>query len=317
MAVVIELISGNRVSQHYVAEELPVTIGRSYRCDMHIDDAYIDPEHLVVSMNDDNQVIVEDLKSENGSKVNGKKRSSSVVNEGDTVIIGKSELRIFSADKMLEPALKLSAIDEKLNLLGSVKVAITLCIIYCCFSLGQTYLTSFVEFKLSDHVNSIAKVLMSLSIWPLFFAFLSRINKYQGRLSLQYSLVFIFALLSMILSFIGRIAEFNFELSTAWFWFEQFLTLVLFSGLAWLTLLIAFHQPNKRRLRIAATMTIVVGLSGYGLIKKNEDKFSIKPQYKVVLMPPSYQFNRFQGVDDFLDKTNNLFNQANQDKNSQ
>jgi hypothetical protein len=317
MAIVIELISGNRVSKYCVADEFPFTIGRGYQCDMHIDDAYVEPEHLIVSIDEGNQIIIEDLNSQNGSKVNGKRVTSSPVKETDNVVIGKSELRLFSADKTLEPALQLSPVDDKLSLLGSVKIAATLCVIYCCFYMGHIYLTSFVEFKLSNHINSIAKVLLSLSIWPLFFALLSRLNKYQGRLSLQYSLIFIFALLSMFLSFIGRIIEFNFESSELWFWSQQLLTLALFGGLAWLTLLIAFHQPHKRRARIAISMTILLGISGYGLIKIKEDKFSFKPQYKVVLMPPSYQFNRFQDVNSFLDKTNDLFTKANQDKSAQ
>jgi hypothetical protein len=317
MAIVIELISGNRVSQHCLTDEFPASVGRSYHCDMHIDDAYIDPEHLSISVNDDNQIVIKDLNSKNGSKINGKQFESTIVDASDKVVIGKSELRILSASKTLEPALKLSPVDDKLSILSTVKAAAVLCFIYCFFYVGQIYLTSFVEFRLSNHLNSIAKILLSLSIWPLLFAFLSRINKYQGRLSLQYSLIFTFALLAMVLSFIGRVIEFNFESSYVWLWIEQLLTLALFGSLAWLTLLVAFHQSHKRRIRIAAAMTIFVGLSSYGLVKMKEDKFSAKPQYKVVLMPPSYQFNRFQDVDNFLDKTNNLFTEANQDKSSQ
>lgn len=317
MAIVVELISGNRVARHSLIDQFPVTVGRSYQCDMHIDDAYVDPEHVSISINDDQKIVIEDLNSKNGVKVNGQKVTRSVVNEVDKVVIGKSELRILSASKTLEPALKLSAVDDKLSAFGTLRVAAILCFIYCCFYMGQVYLTSFVEFKLSDHISSIAKVLLSLSIWPLLFAFLSRLNKYQGRLSLQYSLIFIFALLAMVVSFIARIVEFNFESNSVWFWTQQLLTLVLFGGLTWLTLLVAFHQPHKRRTRIAFAMTFFVGLSGYGVIKVREDKFSTKPDYKVVLMPPSYQFKRFQNVDDYLDKTTDLFTKANQDKNSQ
>ena len=317
MAIIVELLTGNRVAKHYVIDKLPATVGRSYQCDIHIDDAYVDPEHLAFAEGEDGSITIADLGSRNGSKVNGDKIEQAELNDNDKVTIGKSELRVFSADKELAPALPLSALDEKLSILGTIKAASILCVLYCCLYISQIYLTSFVEFKLSNHISGIVRALLTLSVWPLFFALLSRINKYESRLSSQYSLIWIFAILSMALGVLGRIIEFNFESSEVWFWLQQILKLSLFGALAWLSLLIAFHQSHKRRTRIAIAMTVVVGLAGYGLIAVKDDKFSFKPRYKMALMPPQYQFNQFQDVDQFLDKTDGLFIQANKDKDSE
>jgi pSer/pThr/pTyr-binding forkhead associated (FHA) protein len=68
------------------------SIGRTPENDIQIDTVHVSRRHAVLLSNSDH-CIVEDLNSTNGVLVNGRRIGRQLLQDGDTVMIGKTEFR--------------------------------------------------------------------------------------------------------------------------------------------------------------------------------------------------------------------------------
>ena len=88
---------------------LPVTIGRGRDADVQIIDQFVSRVHCELTLTGDS-VWVRDLSSGNGTFVNGRKSTESVLNPGDRVSVGITTFEVHyskraaarSADRMTE-----------------------------------------------------------------------------------------------------------------------------------------------------------------------------------------------------------------------
>ena len=67
-----------------------VIIGRGRDVDLLIDDDMSSRHHWEVKKKDDREYLVADLKSKNGTYVNGTLVASTTLNHGDVIMIGKA-----------------------------------------------------------------------------------------------------------------------------------------------------------------------------------------------------------------------------------
>lgn len=70
----------------------PVVIGRLSECEVMLDDSHVSRRHAEVRKQGDAFVVV-DLKSSNGTRVNGERVTEHVLNEGDEIQVGGTTLR--------------------------------------------------------------------------------------------------------------------------------------------------------------------------------------------------------------------------------
>jgi len=75
------------------------TIGRSVQVDVRFDDLTVSREHARIIRTESNQYVLEDLRSGNGSFVNGSRVRSHRLREGDEVIIGNSVVIFKESDR--------------------------------------------------------------------------------------------------------------------------------------------------------------------------------------------------------------------------
>ena len=69
------------------SHQLPVSLGRSIHADVTIPDALLSRTHCELTATDDG-VAIRDLESTNGTLVNGRSVSETVLKPNDTVILG-------------------------------------------------------------------------------------------------------------------------------------------------------------------------------------------------------------------------------------
>lgn len=67
------------------------TMGRAPRADFVVDAALVSRVHCRFTLNQNNQLELEDLGSTNGTFVNGKKVTKATLNDGDKLTIGRVE----------------------------------------------------------------------------------------------------------------------------------------------------------------------------------------------------------------------------------
>ena len=90
---VLELMLADR--RHPICES--VTIGRSSSCDISVDDSEISRRHAEVTSHE-GTLVVRDLDSTNGTKVNGRTIGApTALTAGDVILIGNTEISVVTA----------------------------------------------------------------------------------------------------------------------------------------------------------------------------------------------------------------------------
>lgn len=93
-SVKVTFLTGEQRGQFFaISHGERITIGRSQNCNVTIEDTKISREHAEFVWYEDN-LIITDLKSQNGIIVNDKKVLQAEVHDGDRLIIGKNILKI-------------------------------------------------------------------------------------------------------------------------------------------------------------------------------------------------------------------------------
>ena len=73
------------------------TLGRAPRADFVVDAALVSRVHCRFILNDTNELELEDLGSTNGTFVNGRKVGKTMLNDGDTLTIGRVQFVVNAA----------------------------------------------------------------------------------------------------------------------------------------------------------------------------------------------------------------------------
>jgi pSer/pThr/pTyr-binding forkhead associated (FHA) protein len=77
-----------------LAENAVKTVGRTARADFIVEAPLVSRLHCRLTAAASDQLVVEDLKSTNGIRVNGKPVERSVLKTGDVLTVGRVEFRI-------------------------------------------------------------------------------------------------------------------------------------------------------------------------------------------------------------------------------
>ena len=87
---------GGRAGEHFLLEQESTTVGRSPDCDIFLDDVTVSRRHALVKRSND-QFLIEDQGSLNGTFVNRRRIESGGLEDGDEVQIGKYKLTFLTA----------------------------------------------------------------------------------------------------------------------------------------------------------------------------------------------------------------------------
>jgi len=93
MKLILEI--NGKVKEHILIPEQGITIGRSWDNDVILKDRYVDPKQVKLSLVDD-QLIIEDLNSTNGTEVSGQQVNgkSLTYKVGDLISVGDTIIRL-------------------------------------------------------------------------------------------------------------------------------------------------------------------------------------------------------------------------------
>src|SRR5947207_2673450 len=106
------VIAGGTVGQMYKLQAIDVFIGRATDAEIRVDDEGVSRKHARVSTTPNNQVILIDLGSTNGTFVNGMKVAEQVLRDGDKVQIGSTTVLKFQYQDALEESFQRKLFDS-------------------------------------------------------------------------------------------------------------------------------------------------------------------------------------------------------------
>ena len=91
------IIYGNHAGREYRLSAKTVLIGRTGRCDITIKDSSVSRKHASIERKN-GRFVLQDLKSTNGTSVNGESIDVHVLNHGDKIRIGRTVLQFLGRE---------------------------------------------------------------------------------------------------------------------------------------------------------------------------------------------------------------------------
>lgn len=310
MELIVEQVSRSKkvLSRHQMIGP-HISIGRGFDNDIILNDPYVDPNHLLLTVNQEGRWLAKDEDTTNGSYFENESKLNHPrpVHSGEVVAIGKSFVRFIYPDHPVAPTMRLSGLESLLNWLGSPLILAGVFCFYLSLLLLSFYMGAVTEIKTSQmFTNVFAKVLM-VSLLPMMFAFLARLFKHEARIVTQLVVWYGFFTLFLLVDSIGELISFN----SSQIWLSSSIVFVaevmLIFALLWLAFYIAFHQRPLRRLIMVSSLTLGMLSLSYLYSSSNSSDFSVKPSYDNTLLAPEFAIKEPVSVSEFIDRSEAIF----------
>ncbi|GAB2682476.1 FHA domain-containing protein [Aliiglaciecola aliphaticivorans] len=308
MAIVVEVLSrSGKVLSYQAFEKETISIGRAYDNDVRIDDPYVEPSHLSVSSQDDsNTLILNDVDSLNGVKINGISGKNALIGFDDIVTIGRTRLRIFKDSQNVAPAVILSKLEEKMEWLSMRRICALLAFIFIGLVSANFYFNSIVEVNISQIMKVSLSATAVACIWPLCFALLSILAKKDAHIVTQFNLLWLFLICHELMSYLQALLQFNLSSVQFIYWFILLLKGILFFAFLWFTLFIAFHQSRAMRNGISIAGTALLAMYVLAPHFFNTQNFVAAPRYTSQVLSPIFRITAPESTEAFVERSENL-----------
>lgn len=314
-ALIIEEISRNQKLLHRHKLNKPsIHIGRDYHNDIILADPHICPSHISIDLVD-GEWFITDNHSVNGTfieDIKGKKQSANqrVVRDGDIISLGKSQIRLLFTDHKIEPTLAFSPFDSFINLMRHPIGLFVSISFFTLIAASIFYFNKPVEVNFSQLLVPAIGMSLGFALWPAGVALVSHLSKQDARLMAQVGVSFALFNLMWFTDMLETIITFNSSSDAVLPILTSIIALAVAFSLFWLNGYIGFHMSAKRRIIVAASITILLFGGSYLVQYSNKPDFNPRPQYNATLMMPSFLVAPSVGVDEFIEDTSKLFDKT-------
>jgi len=316
MEIIIEEISRNHKLLHrHKLSQSQIHIGRDYHNDIILADPHICPSHLSITLID-GQWRITDNQTINGSFIENikEKRHSAdehIIRDGDVITLGKSQLRILFTDHPVEPTVAFSPFESSINLMRHPLALLLSVTLFTLIAAGVFYLNTPKEVNFSQLLVPTIGMVLGFALWPAGVALVSHLSKHDARVIAQLGISFVFFNLMWLNDFLENISVFNSASGSVIPLFIMLISIVLAFSLFWLNGYIGFHMTARRRIIVAASITMMLFGGSYLVQYSNKPEFNPRPQYDATIMMPSFLLAPSSSVDEFIEDTNKLFEKTN------
>lgn len=315
MELIIEEISrGKKIIGSHKFATHSVSIGRGYHNDIILADPHVCAEHL--SLKCDNDVwYIEDLESLNGTTTDNKRpiTESHAITSGDIINIGKTQLRFYLANHPVDKSVKFSELENLVESCGRWTIIASMIAIFALINFALSYINNpSKDILYSQLFIGVITVTLGYALWPLLFSLMGFLNKHEPRVGSQIGVSFAIINVFWLIDFLENFFAFNLSSQWAWQWIFVILSLILTFSLFWFNLYIAFAQTNKRRINIAAGITMLI----YGGIflsdLSDKPEFNPYPVYESTILTPMFSITPAKNTEGFIEQSNQLFKDADE-----
>jgi pSer/pThr/pTyr-binding forkhead associated (FHA) protein len=301
--------SGIHIGYHRVAE-LPVRIGRAFDNDIVLADQYVSPYHLVIEKNTDGLIIV-DQGSDNGTFIgrNKRKKTEGAVGivSGDLVIIGRTQLRIWSSTHQVQPAMRLPAQQSMTQRFVMPIVALVSLLIATAVFTLHLFLDTAKQTKLiSLFANALPYLFFTFfwaGIWACAGFIILRKSQYSLQLIIANGALVAIILLTSLTEYIDYLSgSVKIADTVQYIVMALLLAILLFTNLG-----IATGIADLRRAMIA--LVIAGGVIAAIAVTDHAESFEnrLTPEFSRTLKPPYFKITRSITIDRFIKENETLF----------
>lgn len=306
MAIIIERTDpSGHVLQQQRFEHTSISIGRSFAADFRLDDPYADANHALLSADDNTgHLRIKDCGGKNGlwwldAKHNRQRViSERAIESGQTLLLGKTYLRIYHHTHPVPPALSIARDDAITNFFGHAGLIVVVAILALGFDVLSQYLDRPMGGSWVERGKEAFFGLLGLIVVSSFWALLGKGLVQHGRFRFHLGLSLCVMAVWVVWEFIQPALMYNFNLGRSSIdWITRGLQAVLLAGAFYLAL--SFSTRLSKRIKTILTGMIPLLILGSGLsdfIEKS-NRFRSTPPYSHVLVEPAIQWRSPVGWD--------------------
>jgi len=314
--IIIEEITRNHKLLHrHRLNQSEVCIGRGYQNDIILSDPHICPRHLSIKLlqgkwqlSDNNSVNGTLLENNKGKH---KQAQQQEINDGDVILLGKSQLRVLFSDHQVEQTVAFSPFESLIDIVRHpISVFISI-VLFMLIAGNMSYLNQLTETNVSQLFVSAFSISLLFALWPAGVALVSHLTKHDPRIFAQFGISFSFFILMWLSDRLEKIVAFNSASDSMLGLLFNLLPLALAFCLFWLNSYIGFHVSARRRIVVALSITTLLFGGSYLLQYSKKPEFNPQPQYNSTIMAPSFLIAPSNNVETFVEQSSKLFSQAN------
>ena len=313
MELIIEEISrGKKVIGRHKFASKHIAIGRGYSNDIILSDPHVCAQHLSINC-EDGIWYIDDLESLNGTMQANKApvKSKQVINSGDIVHVGKSQLRFYYSDHPVVESIKFSELESLVEKFGRWSSIIAMISIFALLNFAMLYLNnSSKEVTYSQLFIGVFSVTLSYALWPLLCSLIGFLNKYEPRVGSQIGVSFVVINIFWIVDFFETFITFNTSSQFSVSWLFTIIAIALTFILFWLNFYIAFQQSAKRRLRVSIGLTALIYGGLFISDLSDRPEFNPYPIYDSTIMTPVFSLTSASTTSEFIEQSSSLYEET-------
>lgn len=318
MEVIVEQLgTTNNVLERQKFDRHSVWLGRALSNDMLLTDEHVDPVHARLTFDHEGRLWIEDQGSVNGIRRPRHKARirREKVSSGDVFLIGRSRVRILTADHPVPPAARIRASEVFLLWLGKPQVALALALVFVGARLIETWLTTMGEFRwglvLERHLGP-TLTFIALAVGVYFISILFRRGgNFLAHLSLLI-LIFLAATLIDVALVVGifNAGDRAYPVFSLIAESENYLKLLIY---LWSILYLAFHVPLMRRTLISFAVVLAL-LAVDRVTEDSRNQFARQQSFPLepAFLPPDLLLRAPSPFEEFNSQAEQLFEQTDQ-----
>lgn len=284
-----------------------VTLGRAYDGTVVLDDPYVDPIHLELVSREDGSIEFADPGSLNGTwdTRSGRRLTAGQIVPGLELRIGRSYLRVISADQPVPPAIPDVAGRSSPRHLLATRRSVGILALTGFLAVLAQYFASTEPISLIDLITPALATLLMAAIWAAGWAFTSRVVSHRFRFLAHLAWV---AFIAALFSIAGLVFD--------WIGFfvpsglTGYLEAAIWFGLGtWLLvghLELTSDRPARHRWSVAAGVTAVIVVVGTLLSRAEGIDDADWTSRDGMLKPVSARLIPTQSLDRFFERTERL-----------
>lgn len=291
-----------------------LSIGRAWNSDVIIQDRFVDPDHLRLSVNHEQQILIDDVSSTNGSRLAGKalNGNSQAYRFGDILSIGDTRIKVFDADTAVAPAALRSQWFLLAERFSSMRALFILTVLAVITQAAQEYSSSIEPIKPESLVLVAFSIVLLLLIWSLVLGFVAKLIRGESNIKALWALGCLATVVLNLASIILLVVRFNLQDAGL----GGTLSILVFGVfLVWLMAgVFSYATHIQNRNKWLSSFLIVVSL--YAIAKSDEylkephQKWTSSTDTEQATLPPAFLLRRGVSLDEYQLATDSLFNDS-------
>lgn len=294
--------------------EHEVTVGRGYNNGIVLHDPHIDVEHIRIKYDMLQRCFqVYDLDSTNGLQVlHGNKPVAAEKNKvrkvaaGDTVVIGKTRLRLVDAKAPLLAAVPMSRFESAYKVIGAWWVFLIALFAVAAYQTFDQHMNTPYDDKLSKELMSGVFLTGFAIAYGIFWSVVAKVQHHDARFFLHANLALGSILILSLLNGAESIVTHN----AHWLLLGGYWETVVSSLLAFFVVLISISQMNQLRkwvkYSLASVLPAIAILTTVATVIERPE-FRHAPNYPAKIVSPSYQWVAPESEEAFLQRAGDMF----------